>query len=139
MSSYKLLNKIIIYGKKKLIYSKKNSRKLYCKYNGSMTSLSNYKKIHHNINTNKPKSKLKSKPKSKTTKSKITTKSKYINKFFGGTANNYCTPQSFGQGEHEWNIRCETKNDGDISYQESIIEAPEICRDYLNGLNIASS
>tara|TARA_Y100000389_G_scaffold124074_1_gene121430 strand:+ start:694 stop:855 length:162 start_codon:yes stop_codon:yes gene_type:complete len=51
---------------------------------------------------------------------------------------NYCTEQSFGQGEHEWNIKCETKNDGDISYQESIIEAPEICTPYLNSFNLPS-
>lgn len=111
MSSYKLFSKIIIYGKKKLIYTKKNSKKFYCKYKGSMITLSNYKKIYNSNKTkptktkitktksktklNKTKSKTKNitktKSKTKPTKNKIT-KTKSKSKFFGGFFTTTCSP-----------------------------------------------
>lgn len=72
MAEYKLVGKKSVLGKKKLVYSKVGSRKLYVKSKGRMMNLVKYKKMKMKKPVQKPVKKVVRKSKSKKSKSKKT-------------------------------------------------------------------
>lgn len=57
MAQYKMLKKMIVLGKKKVIYSKSGTKKLYVKSKGRMMNLVKYKKMKNKKTKQKQKQK----------------------------------------------------------------------------------
>jgi hypothetical protein len=70
MAEYKLIGKKSVLGKKKLVYSKVGSRKLYVKSKGKMMNIVKYKKMKMKKSVKKPVKKVVRKSKSRKSKSK---------------------------------------------------------------------
>lgn len=56
MAQYKILKKMLVLGKKKVIYSKSGTKKLYVKSKGRMMNLVKYKKMKNKKTKQKQKS-----------------------------------------------------------------------------------